>query len=60
MDDILTLMEIFAVPYKAMVLRLLEEQLISDSRAKKMIDIPFDEIQKRMRITDKARRGDMI
>ncbi len=59
-DDVLSLMEIFATPYKAMVLRLLEEQMISDSQARKMIDIPFAVIQKRMRITDKAKRWDMI
>lgn len=44
--DILTLMDIFAVPYKAMVLRLLEEKIISDARAKELIDIPFREIKK--------------
>lgn len=60
MDDILTLMDIFAVPYKAMVLRLLEEQLISDARARAMLDIPLEEIRKRMAITDKAKRWDMI
>ena len=43
-DDILTLMDIFAVPYKAMVLRLLEEQLISDARAREMLDIPLEEV----------------
>lgn len=60
MGDILTLMDIFAVPYKAMVLRLLEEQLISDARAREMLDIPLEEIRKRMAITDKAKRWDMI
>lgn len=60
MDDILTLMDIFAVPYKAMVLRLLEEQLISDARAREMLDIPLEEIRKRMAIIDKAKRWDMI
>ena len=59
-DDILTLMDIFAVPYKAMVLRLLEEQLISDIYAREMIDIPFDKIRREMEITDKAKRWDMI
>ena len=46
MSDILTLMDIFAVPYKAMVLRLLEEKIISDGRAREMIDIPFHKIKK--------------
>ena len=39
---------------------MLEEQMISDSQARKMIDIPFAVIRKRMRITDKAKRWDMI
>lgn len=59
-DSILVLMDIFAVPYKAMVLRLLEEGIISDIRAKELLNIPFTEIQNRMRITDKAKRWDMV
>lgn len=59
-DDILTLMEIFAVPYKAMVLRLLEEQIISDTQEEELIGIPVSEIRKRMKITGKAKRWDMI
>ena len=59
-DEILTLMEIFAVPYKAMVFRLLEEQIISDILAEKMLEIPFSEIQLRMKITGKAKRWNMI
>lgn len=34
-DEVLTLMEIFSVPYKAMVLRLAEEQIICDALAEK-------------------------
>lgn len=60
LKDILVLMDIFAVPYKAMVLRLLEEKIISDGRAREMIDIPFSEIQKWMQMTGKAKRWDMI
>lgn len=60
MKDILTLMDIFAVPYKAMILRLLEEKMISDDRAREMMDIPFSEIQKIMKVTSKAKRWDMI
>ena len=60
MNDILTLMDIFAVPYKAMVLRLLEEKIISDDRARKMINILFHKIKKLMQMTDKAKRWDMI
>ena len=59
-DDILTLMDIFAVPYKAMVLRLLEEKIISDERAKEMINISFPEIKKIIKMTGKAKRWEMI
>lgn len=59
-DDVLTLMEIFAVPYKAMVLRLMEEQILSAAIAEKMIEVPFSEIRQRMRITGKAKRWDMV
>ena len=59
-EDVLTLMEIFAVPYKAMVLRLMEEQILSDALAEKMIGVPIPEIRRRMEITGKAKRWDMI
>lgn len=59
-DDILTLMDIFAVPYKAMVLRLLEEQIISDTLGEKMIEVPISEIRRRMKISGKAKRWDMV
>lgn len=45
MNDILTLMDIFAVPYKAMVLRLLEEKIISDDQARKMTAVPFSKVK---------------
>lgn len=60
MEDILTLMDIFAVPYKAMVLRLLEEKIISDDRARAMIEIPFTKVKDFMQMTGKAKRWDMI
>ena len=60
MNDILTLMDIFAVPYKAMVLRLMEEGIISNDRAREMIEIPFYRIKKLMQMTGKAKRWDMI
>lgn len=55
--DILTLMDIFAVPYKAMVLRLLEEKIISDARAKELIDISFREIKKSCKLQVKQKDG---
>ena len=58
-DDILALMEIFAVPYKAMVLRLLEERVITEEQASELIAIPSEIIKERMRIIGKAKRWDM-
>lgn len=60
MYDILTLMDIFAVPYKAMVLRLLEEKIISDDQARKMTAVPFSKVKKLIQMTGKAKRWDMI
>lgn len=56
MTDVLMLMEIFAVPYKAIILRLYEDGLISESQAEKMIEIPTEELQKNMKITGLAKR----
>lgn len=58
-EDILTLIDIFAIPYKAMVLRLLEESIISEYQAAKLISLSSEDIKERMRITGKARRWDM-
>jgi len=55
-DEVLTLMDIFAIPYKAMVLRLMEEHIITAERARELISIPSDDVSKRMKITGKAKR----
>lgn len=60
LDDILTLMDIFAIPYKAMVLRLMEEGIIPESKVKELISIPGSDIEKRMMITGKAKRWALI
>ena len=60
MDDILTLMDIFAIPYKAMVLRLLEEEIISPERATELMNVPSEEVSKRQTITGKARRWMLV
>ena len=59
-DDILTLIEIFAVPYKAMVLRLLEEGIITDEQVMKLLAISSDTIGGRVKITGKAKRWFMV
>ena len=55
-DEILTLMDIFAVPYKAMVLRLVEENKISDEKAIDLLNISAEHIQKRISVTGKSKR----
>jgi Zn-dependent peptidase ImmA (M78 family) len=55
-DDILTLMDIFAIPYKAMVLRLMEESIISIDKAKALLGISAADVKKRQLITGKAKR----
>ena len=55
-DEILVLMDIFAIPYKAMLLRLVEENKISYEKASDLLDISGDYIQKRIAVTGKAKR----
>ena len=38
----------------------MEEQILSDALAEKMIEVPIPEIRRRMKITGKAERWDMI
>ena len=42
-----------------MVLRLLEECIITEEKAAELISIPAAEVKERMRITGKAKRWDM-
>ena len=53
-DSVLSLMDIFALPRKAMILRLLEENIITEDKASELYSIPEEEIRKRMTITGKA------
>lgn len=55
-DEILTLMDIFAVPYKATVLRLVEENKISGEKAINLLRISGDYLEKCIAITAKAKR----
>ena len=52
--------DIFAIPYKAMVLRLLEEEIISPERATELMNVPSEEVSKRQTITGKARRWMLV
>ncbi len=55
-ESVLTLMEIFAVPYKALVLRLLEEGIITEEKAIELTNIATNVVNERIRITGKAKR----
>lgn len=55
-DDILTLMDIFGIPYKATVLRLYESKLINKTKATKLLAEPAETVEKRSSLTGKAKR----
>lgn len=57
---ILKIMDIFAIPYKAAVLRLYEEEKIGIKTAKKLLQIDGDEINKQIEVTGKAARWQEI
>lgn len=55
-DSILTLMDMFAMPFKAVVLRLFESGNISRQQAEKLLKINSEEVMKRTLLTGKAKR----
>ena len=57
---ILKIMDIFAIPYKAAVLRLFEEEKIDKKTAKKLLLINGEEINKQIELTGKAARWQEI
>lgn len=57
---VLKIMDIFAIPYKAAVLRLFEEEKIDIKTAKKLLQIGNDEISKQIEVTGKAVRWQEI
>lgn len=57
---VLKIMDIFAIPYKAAVLRLFEEEKIDKKTAKKLLQIGNDEISKQIKVTGKAARWQKI
>lgn len=54
--DVLTLMDIFAIPYKAVVLRLFEEGIISEEMVRSLFSISEDRIQIQSNRTSRANR----
>ena len=53
-------MDIFAISYKAAVIRLLEEDKIDAKDAKKLLQVAEEEISKQMKLTGKAARWQEI
>lgn len=57
---ILRLMDIFAIPYKAMVLRLYEEKLIDEVKADELLSVENSEIDKVVELTGVAARWQKV
>lgn len=57
---ILKIMDIFAIPYKAAILRLFEEEKIDIITARKLLQIDSDEISKQIEVTGKSARWQEI
>lgn len=60
LQGILMLMEIFAIPYKAIVLRLFEDGIISEAEAREFFTMPQKEILDQIELTGKAARWQQI
>lgn len=55
-DDILALMDVFAIPYKACILRLYECDIISASKAEELYTTKWEVIKERILLTGQAKR----
>lgn len=55
-DDILTLMDLFALPYKAVVLRLAENQNITETKARELLKNRASYVAERIDLTGKAKQ----
>ena len=55
-DSVLMLMDMFAMPYKAVVLRLFESGNISHQQAEKLLEVGSADVMKRVSLTGKAKR----
>ena len=53
-EDVLTLMELFALPYKAVVLRLVENHNITGAKAQELLKIDTSFVSERIKLTGKA------
>lgn len=55
-EGVLILMDLFALPYKAVVLRLIESGMIAEGKARKLLQVDPDRISERIELTGKAER----
>lgn len=55
-DDILSLMDFFGMPYKAVVLRLYESKNITKANAAELLSVSAEIVQHRISLTGKAKR----
>lgn len=55
-DDVLVLMDIFALPYKAVILRLIENGMIKETKARELFKINSSYVSDRIQLTGKAQR----
>ena len=55
-DSVLMLMDMFAMPYKAVVLRLFESGNISQQQAEKLLEVSSEAVLNRSSLTGKAKR----
>ena len=60
LSDVLILMDIFAVPYKAMVLRLFEDGYLNECKTREFLEITDDEIHRQSHLTGKGKRWQII
>lgn len=55
-DEVLILMDLFALPYKAVVLRLVEGGVIAEEKAQMLLQVDSDSVSVRIELTGKAER----
>lgn len=56
LDDVLLMMDIFAMPYKACVLRLYECGAIGEAKARELYNLEWKDVQGRISLTGRAKR----
>ena len=60
LKQILMLMEIYAIPYKAMVLRLFEDEIVDEEKARELFLISEGEILRQSNLTGRAKRWQRV